>query len=98
MFKVKGHDVSVSMTENNYQQFLLCGNSMRPWCIKPDGDTTWNHSDWVRAQTLEIRFHRLGVNEAERRILVPAAVWRMKWPGMVFSDTIMNRLRELCYS
>lgn len=86
------------MTENNFQRFLICGTSLLPWCIKPDGDMTWNKTDWARAQTLETRFHRLGINEDERRYLVPAAVWRMKWPGMVFSDTIMKRLDELCFS
>lgn len=71
---------------------------MTQWCIKPDGDITWNTVDWARARTLEIRFHRLGIHENERRQLVPAAVWRMKWPGMVFSDAIMTRLDEVCFS
>jgi hypothetical protein len=83
------------MTENN--SMLVCGNSISPWCVKPDGDMTWNRGDWGRAQTLEIRFHRLGVKEEERRVLIPAAVWRTKYPGMRFADDIMKRLDELCF-
>ncbi len=77
---------------------LVCGNSISPWCVKPDGDMTWNCEDWGRAQTLEIRFHRLGVKEHERRILVSAAVWRAKYPGMRFNNDIMKRLDELRFN
>ncbi len=76
---------------------LICGNSISPWCVKPDGDMTWNRVDWGRARSLEIRFHRLGVKEEERRVLIPAAVWRSKYPGMRFADDIMKRLDELCF-
>lgn len=58
---------------------------------------TWNREDWGRAQSLEIRFHRLGVKEDERRALISAAVWRAKHPGMQFHSDIMKRLDELCY-
>lgn len=76
---------------------LTCGNSISPWCVKPDGDMTWNAEDWGRAQSLEIRFHRLGVSESDRRILVPAAIWRIKYPGLRFHDDITKRLDELCF-
>ena len=76
---------------------LVCGNSISPWCVKPDGDMTWNAEDWGRAQSLEIRFHRLGVSENERRMLIPAAVWRVKYRGLQFQDDIMRRLDELCF-
>jgi hypothetical protein len=85
------------MNENKYAM-LVCGNSMSPWCIRPDGDMTWNSMDWGRAQTLEMRFHRLGVSEADRRTLIPAAVWRMKYPGMRFHDAVMARLDALCHN
>jgi hypothetical protein len=91
------------MNENNStatavsQPMLICGNSISPWCVKPDGDMTWNCADWGRAQSLEIRFHRMGVNETERRILIPAAVWCTKHPGMRFHDSIMKRLDELMF-
>jgi hypothetical protein len=83
------------MTENN--SVLICGNSISPWCVKPDGDMTWNSADWGRAQSLEIRFHRLGVNEEERRMLIPSAVWRAKYPGIRLAHDIMKRLDELCF-
>ena len=76
---------------------LICGNSISPWCVKPDGDMTWNTADWGRAQSLEIRFHRLGVNEEERRMLIPSAVWRAKYPGIRLAHDIMKRLDELCF-
>lgn len=76
---------------------LTCGNSISPWYVKPDGDMTWNAEDWGRAQSLEIRFHRMGVSESDRRILIPAAIWRLKYPGLQFHDDIMRRLDELCF-
>ena len=85
------------MTYENNSVMLICGNSISPWCVRPDGDMTWNREDWGRAQTLEVRFHRLGVKEDERRALVSAAVWRAKYPGMRFNDDIMKRLDELCF-
>lgn len=87
------------MSENKFTgtQMLVCGNSIYPWCVKPDGDITWNKEDWGRAQSLEIRFHRLGVSESERRMLIPAAVWRAKHPGTKFNATVTTRLDELCF-
>lgn len=85
--------------ENNLKKtiMLTCGNSISPWYVKPDGDMTWNAEDWGRAQSLEIRFHRMGVSESDRRILIPAAIWRLKYPGLQFHDDIMRRLDELCF-
>jgi hypothetical protein len=99
VFKVEWHSYSVTMTENNYTRdtMLVCGNSISPWFVKPDGDMTWNAEDWGRAQSLEIRFHRLGVNESERRALIPAAVLRAKYPGIRFHDELMKRLDELFF-
>jgi hypothetical protein len=99
VFKVELHISSVNMSENNFTRsaMLVCGNSISPWCVKPDGDMTWNAEDWGRAQSLEIRFHRLGISEHERRGLIPAAVLRMKYPGIRFHDDIMKRLDELCF-
>jgi hypothetical protein len=74
---------------------LVRGNTFTPWLVKPDGDPTWSAADWGRAATLEARWKMMGVREDERRRLLPAAIWRAKFPGMIYSADVMCRLDEL---
>jgi hypothetical protein len=73
---------------------LLRGGKLRNWSIKPEGDPTWTHEDWCRARTLEARWADKGVSEADRRTLIPCAVWKAKFPGLQYPDHIERALTE----
>lgn len=74
---------------------LVRGNKCVPWILKPDGEPVWNNEDWGRAATLEIKFQSKGVSEDERRKLIPCAVLKHKYPGIMFQPYIEQRLSEL---
>ena len=74
---------------------LVRGGKMSMWLVKPDGDATWSAEDWGTAATLEARWKSKGVTEEERLRLVPCAVWLKKFPGLVYSDDILERLEQL---
>lgn len=74
---------------------LVRGNKMMPWVLKPDIDPIWNKHDIARAGTLEIKWNLAGVKEDERRRLLPCEIWRTKFPGLTFNDTVIKRLDEL---
>ena len=74
---------------------MLSRGVLTQYLVKPDGDETWSIDDWSRAKTLEARWSALGVSEDDRRRYIPCAVLVAKFPGIVYSDAIMNRLAEL---
>jgi hypothetical protein len=74
---------------------LVRGNNITPWLLRAEGAPVWSSADWGRAATLEARWKTLSVREDERRRLIPCAVWRAKFPGLIFTDDIMTRLKEL---
>lgn len=65
------------------------------WFVKPENEDVWNEDDWGLAAILEARWLSLGVSEKDRRKLIPCAVWKKKHIGITFSESIMNRLKEL---
>ncbi len=73
---------------------VRAGKFMR-WIVKPDGDPIWNSADWGRAATLEARFTQLGICEEERRQLIPCAVWKAKFPGLIYSPAVESKLQSL---
>ena len=74
---------------------MLVRGKITNWFIQPDHDDTWNDEDWSRARTLEARWIAKGLTEEERRRLLPCAVWRKKFPGILFHEDIMKRLRSV---
>jgi hypothetical protein len=74
---------------------LIRGTFAMPWILKPDGDPSWTEDDWGRAATLEIRWTHMGVSELDRRILLPCAVWKAKFPGLQYSALVESKLRAL---
>jgi len=58
-------------------------------------DPNYTLADKERANTYDVRFHSLGVKEAERLLLVECAVWLEKAPGLLYGDEIMKRLESL---
>jgi len=63
--------------------------------VRAEGDATWTETDVARAGTLEARWKMLGVSEEERRRLIPCAVWKARFPGLVYPEDIETRLREM---
>ena len=74
---------------------LVRGKRIEHWIMKPEGDPVWNEDDWARAATLEIRWMSLCVSEKERRELLPCAIWKSKFPGLLYSPLIESKLRTL---
>ena len=74
---------------------MFRGGVVVPLRVQPDGDATWSANDWARAATLEARWFSSGVSEEERRMLLPCAVLRAKFPGIAFHPFVETRLREL---
>ena len=71
------------------------GNQLVSHVLKEEGDPVWNSEDWGRYATFDARWASLGVSEYERTQLLPCAVWKSKFPGMVYNPTIESRLRTL---
>jgi hypothetical protein len=84
--------ISIYKREKYFNDIMIRDGKIYGQFIKPDGDATWNADDWGRAATLEARFSFLGMSEAERRTLIPCAVWKAKFPGLKYSDPIEKRL------
>jgi hypothetical protein len=74
---------------------LVRGQRMERWLVRPTGDPTWSPVDWARAATLEARWIAAGVPEADRRRLLPCAIWAAKHPGTRYAPYIEERLAEL---
>lgn len=74
---------------------LSRGGKLIRWFVRVEGDTTWTDDDNARAGTLEARWKMHGISEDERRRLIPCAVWKQRFPGLVYPDEIMKRLEEL---
>jgi hypothetical protein len=64
---------------------------------KGDVDPVWTVEDIARARTLDARFIRLGVPHVDRAKLVPAAVWKQKFPGLVYAADIEATLKTLLF-
>ena len=71
------------------------GNKLISHVLKEEGDRVWNVDDWERYATLDARWTSVGVSEYERAQLLPCAVWKSKFPGMIYNPTIESRLRSL---
>ena len=74
---------------------LVRAGKMFPLTVRPDGDPTWTRDDWERAATLEARFTHLGLCEEERKQLIPCAVWKAKFPGLVYNAHTEHRLSKV---
>jgi len=64
---------------------------------KGDVDPVWTVEDIARARTLDARFIRLGVPHVDRAKLVPAAVWKQKFPGLVYAADVEATLKTLLF-
>ena len=64
---------------------------------KGEVDPVWTIEDIVRARTLDARFITLGVPHIDRAKLVPAAVWKQKFPGLVYPADIEVKLKSLLF-
>jgi hypothetical protein len=70
------------------------GNVMIPYINRPDGDSSWNETDYERAMTWEARLVSLGVADVERKQLVLCAVMTRKFPGITYPEAIVKKLQE----
>jgi len=68
---------------------------MPPW--KGTIDPVWTLEDVVRARTLDARWIALGIPHSDRAKLVPAAVWKQKFPGLVYAADIEATLKTLLF-
>jgi len=64
---------------------------------KGETDPVWALEDIVRARTLDARFIALGVPHSDRAKLVPAAVWKQKFPGLMYAPDIETKLKSLLF-
>jgi len=64
---------------------------------KGETDLVWTLEDIARARTLDARFIALGVPHVDRAKLVPAAVWKQKFPGLVYALDIEIKLKSLLF-
>jgi len=71
------------------------GVIMPPW--KGTIDPVWTLEDVVRARTLDARWIALGIPHSDRSKLVPAAVWKQKFPGLVYPADIEATLKTLLF-
>lgn len=71
------------------------GGKLHPWIVKPVGDPSWSAADWARAATLDARFAAAGLKEAERRQLVPCAIFKAKFPETTYAELVEKRLNTL---
>lgn len=60
-------------------------------------DPTWTEEDIARARTLDLRWIRLGVCYEDRAKLIPVAVWKQKFPGLVYPSEIEAKLKTLLF-
>lgn len=74
---------------------MIRAGQIQTWCVQPDRDPTWTETDWARACTLEARWKAKEVSEEERIRLLPCAVWKRKFPGLLYSAPIESRLQQL---
>lgn len=77
------------------RSLLIRGGSMYKRIVKLDRDPSWNSQDIERANILESRWIAKGICEEERTLLLPCAVWKSKFPGIVYNDTIELKLLQL---
>ena len=75
--------------------YLIENGRVKMWTNKPEIDLTWNDVDICRSKSFEMRFARLGVAEEERKMLVEVVVMKKKHSGLVYSNEIEKRLKEL---
>jgi hypothetical protein len=64
---------------------------------KGEMDPVWTLEDIVRARTLDARFIALGVPHVDRAKLVPAAVWKQKFSGLMYAPDIETKLKSLLF-
>lgn len=74
------------------RSLLVRGGCMYKRIVTLENDPIWNLQDIERANTLEARWIAKGVCEEERRQLLPCAVWKAKFPGIIYNDAIESRL------
>jgi hypothetical protein len=75
--------------------YLIENGKSVVWVNKPDMDYTWNDIDISRAKTYEMRLMRLGMKEEERKMLVEVIVMKKKHSGLIYSDEIEEKIKEL---
>jgi hypothetical protein len=75
--------------------YLIENGKVKMWTNKPEIDLTWTEVDISRAKAFEIRFARLGLKEDERKIFIEVIVMKKKHSGLVYSDEIEKRLKDL---
>jgi hypothetical protein len=71
------------------------GQTVTPW--KGSVDPTWTVEDVVRANTFDARFIAIGVSHSDRSKLVPLAVWKRKFPGLLYAPDIEAQLKTLLF-
>lgn len=70
------------------------GPVIAPYIYRPDGDISWTANDYSRAETLEARYASQKVSEADRKKFIMCAVMLRKFPGIIYSDEIMDWLSK----
>ena len=60
-------------------------------------DPSWTAEDIARARTLDARWITIGVSHMDRAKLVPLAVWKRKFPGLVYPADLEEQLKSLLF-
>ena len=55
---------------------------------------SWTPTDYARAETLEARYASQKVPEVERKKYIQCAIMLRKYPGIVYSEEIMDWLNK----
>lgn len=79
----------------NLVNYLFENGKKYVWINKPEIDYTWNNVDICRAKTYELRLIRLGINEEERKMIIPMIVMKKKHSGLVYSDEIEEKIKSV---
>ena len=81
--------------EMNSISYLFENGKKFGWINKPEIDYTWNKLDITRARTFELRLIRLGMNEEERKMIIPMIVMKKKHSGLVYSDEMEEKIKSI---
>ena len=79
----------------NCINYLFENGKKISWINKPEIDYTWNSIDISRAKTFELRLIRLGMNEEERKMIIPMIVMKKKHSGLVYSEEIEEKIKSV---
>lgn len=79
----------------NYKMSVRSGSILPGW--NGSIDPSWTAEDIARARTLDARWITIGVPHMDRAKLVPLAVWKHKFPGLVYPAELEEQLKSLLF-